>query len=55
LRKASFASFEKMITLTNTCGRQTLDFRTEAIAVKTVSSAEAAREAPTGSRRQPRS
>jgi hypothetical protein len=43
-----------MVTLYNTCGQQTLAFCQEAIAAKTVSSAEAAGEAPARSRRERR-
>jgi hypothetical protein len=54
LREASPDSFEKMTSLYNTCGQQTLEFCTEAIAAKTVSSAEEAGEPPAGSRRERR-
>ena len=54
LREASPASYEKMVTLYNACGQQTLAFCQEAIAAKTVSSAEAAGEAPARSRRERR-
>jgi hypothetical protein len=39
LREASPVSYEKMITLYNTCGAQTVAFCQEAIAAKTLSSA----------------
>ena len=54
LNEASPVSYEKMTSLYNTCGQQTLEFCTEAIAPKTVGSAEVAGEAPAGSRREHR-
>ncbi len=54
LREASPDPCGKMTSLYSTCGQQTLEFCTEAIAAKTVSSAEEAGEPPAGSRRERR-
>jgi hypothetical protein len=54
LREASPASYEKMTSLYTTCGQQTLEFCTEAITAKTISSAKPAGKAPAKSRRERR-
>ena len=55
LREASPASYEKMVTLYNTCGTQTVEFCQEAIAAKTIASAAGkAGSARGGSHREPR-